>query len=233
MARDPRKPRETLSYLTASVRGAVPPIHPAGRPFIAAGVAIGVAGIRHRWLRGLGFGFALASAFFFRHPSRVAPVDPAAVLAPADGQVCVVDTAVPPEDLGLGSDPLPRVGIFLSVLNVHVQRAPISGRVTRVAHTKGRFLPADDPQADQANERTSIRLTTDDGTQIGVVQIAGMIARRIICSVGESDHLTRGETYGVIRFGSRVDTYLPAGTKPRIGVGQTTIGGETVLGVLA
>lgn len=232
MARDPRKPQSTLAYLTQSVRAAVPDIHPAGRPFIAAGVAVGVLGIRHKWMRVLGFGFAAASAFFFRHPRRVAPSDPAAILAPADGQVCVVDQCVPPAGLGLGTDPLPRVGIFLSVLNVHVQRTPVAGKVTRVTHTAGRYLPADDPQADQANERTGIRLTAGNGTEVAVVQIAGMVARRIVCDAKESDWFDRGQTYGLIRFGSRVDTYLPAGTDVRVELGQTTIGGETVIGAL-
>ena len=233
MAKDPRKPQQTLHHLIASVRGAIPSIHPAARPFILAGVAVGLLGIRWRWLRTLGFGFAAASAFFFRHPKRVAPNDPKAILAPADGEVCVVDWALPPAELGLGEDPLPRVGIFLSVLDVHVQRSPVTGTVTATSHTPGEFLPADDLRAGDANERNAIRVTMDSGTSIGVVQIAGLIARRIICDVKESDRVQRGQTYGLIRFGSRVDTYLPAGTAPRVGVGQRMIGGETIIGVLS
>ena len=193
---------------------------------------IGLVGGRFRPLRWLGFGFAAASAFFFRNPRRVEPSDPKAILAPADGEVCVVDWAAPPAELGMGDDPLPRVGIFLSVLNVHVQRAPITGTVTKVCHTPGRFLPADDKQAGEANERTAMRLVTDSGVMVGVVQIAGMVARRIVCEVAESDRVERGQTYGLIRFGSRVDTYLP-GVAPRVEVGQTMVGGETVIGVLS
>jgi len=197
-----------------------------------AGVGLGVLGWKWSWLRTLGFGFAAASLFFFRHPGRIGPDDPRAILAPADGEVCVVDETIPPADLGMGSDPLPRVGIFLSVLDVHVQRTPVAGIVTRVTHTSGRFLPADDPEAGDANERTCVRLTTESGAHVGVVQIAGMIARRIVCSVEESQRLERGETYGLIRFGSRVDTYLPAGTTPLPVVGQRAIGGQTAIGTL-
>ena len=232
MARDPRKPQNTILHLASSVRHAVPPIHRQALPFVGAGLAIGFLGAKFKPLRWLGFGFAVASVFFFRNPRRVAPSDPKAILAPADGEVCVVDWAVPPAELGMGEDPLPRVGIFLSVLNVHVQRAPITGTVTRVAHTPGRFLPADDKRAGEANERTGVRLMTDSGVTIGVVQIAGMVARRIVCEVGEADRVERGQTYGLIRFGSRVDTYLP-GVAPRVEVGQTMVGGETVIGVLS
>ena len=231
MARDPRKPENRLLHLVSSVRHAVPPIHRQARPFVIAGLAVGILGSRFRVLRWLGFGFAAVSAFFFRNPRRVAPSDSRAILAPADGEVCVVDWAVPPSELDMGDDPLPRVGIFLSVLNVHVQRAPIAGTVTKVSHTPGRFLPADDKRAGEANERTGIRLVTESGVSVGVLQIAGMVARRIVCEVEESDRLERGQTYGLIRFGSRVDTYLP-GVAPRVEVGQTMIGGETVIGVL-
>ena len=232
MAKDPRKPQNTVLHLVSSVRHAVPPIHRQARPFVLAGLAIGLLGVRFKALRWLGFGFAAASAFFFRQPRRVAPSDQKAIVAPADGEVCVVDWAVPPAELGMGDDPLPRVGIFLSVLNVHVQRAPITGTVTNLCHKPGKFLPADDKQAGEANERTSIRLVADSGVSVGVVQIAGMIARRIVCDVDETDRVERGETYGLIRFGSRVDTYLP-GVAPRVEVGQTMIGGESVIGVLS
>lgn len=232
MAKDPRKPQSTFLHLVSSVRHAVPPVHREAGPFIAAGVAVGLLGARFRLLRVLGFGFAAACAFFFRLPHRVAPRDPKTVLAPADGEVCVVDWAVPPADLGLGDAPRPRVGIFLTVLNVHVQRAPVTGTVTRVSHVPGKFLPADDRSASDANERTGIRLTTDSGETMGVVQIAGLVARRIVCDVHEADRLERGQTYGLIRFGSRVDTYLPAGVAPRVDVGQTMVGGETIIGVL-
>jgi phosphatidylserine decarboxylase len=132
----------------------------------------------------------------------------------------------------MGDAPRPRVGIFLSVLNVHVQRAPISGTVRRVVHTSGQFLPADHPKADDANEQVALCIATPSGQKVGVIQIAGLIARRILCEVDEADHLQRGQTYGLIRFGSRVDTYLPQGTKAQVKIGQTMVGGETVIGHL-
>lgn len=211
------------------VRSAIPPVHPAGRPFIAAGLGLALAGRNHRWLRRTGLLAAGACAAFFRHPPRVPPTRPGAVVAPADGVICVIDSAAPPAELGMGDAPLPRVSIFLSLLDAHVQRAPISGEVVAVQHKPGRFGSADLPAASAENERTSLRIRTDTGAEIVVVQIAGLLARRIVCDAHVGDKLSVGDTYGLIRFGSRLDTYLPAGTKPIVKVGQRAIAGETVL----
>ncbi|OBF63460.1 phosphatidylserine decarboxylase [Mycobacterium sp. 852002-50816_SCH5313054-b] len=214
------------------MRSAVPPVHPAGRPFIAAGLATALAGRHHRWVRRAGLLAAGACAGFFRHPKRVPPTRPGAVVAPADGEICVIDSAAPPAELSMGDAPLPRVSIFLSLLDAHVQRAPVSGEVIAVQHTPGRFGSADLAAASTENERTSLRIRTDTGADVVAVQIAGLLARRIICDAHVGDKLTIGETYGLIRFGSRLDTYLPPGTEPLVKVGQRAVGGETVLAEL-
>jgi phosphatidylserine decarboxylase len=154
------------------------------------------------------------------------------VVAPADGEVALVDTAAPPPELGLGDQPLPRVSIFLSVLDVHVQRTPVSGVVRDVRYRRGQFKSADLADASEVNERSSMLIDTADGQQVVVVQIAGLLARRIVCDAAAGDRVTIGDTYGLIRFGSRVDTYFPAGTELLVNIGQRTIGGETVLAVL-
>lgn len=214
------------------VRSAVPPVHPAGRPFVAAGLVAALAGRNHRWVRRAGLLAAAACAGFFRHPKRVPPTRPGAVVAPADGEICVIDSAVPPAELSMGDAPLPRVSIFLSLLDAHVQRAPVSGEVVAVQHRPGRFGSADLAAASTENERTSLRIRTDTGADVVAVQIAGLLARRIICDAHVGDKLTIGETYGLIRFGSRLDTYLPPGTEPLVQVGQRAVGGETVLAEL-
>ncbi len=216
-------------HLAQLVKAAIPPIHPAARPYVAIPLAAVVAGWRWPAVRVLGLASAAAVALFFRHPDRVPPTDAGSVVAPADGEVTLVDQAVPPVELGLGKAPLPRVSIFLSVLDVHVQRAPVAGVVAHIAYQAGEFLPADVPAASTKNERNSMRLETSDGHQVGVVQIAGLVARRIVCEVAEGDELALGQTYGLIRFGSRVDTYLPAGTELLVRVGQRAIGAETLL----
>jgi phosphatidylserine decarboxylase len=162
----------------------------------------------------------------------VPPTRPGAVVAPADGLICVVDSAAPPAELELGDTPLPRVSIFLSLLDAHVQRAPVSGEVIAVQHRPGRFGSADLAAASDDNERTSMLIRTADGAQIVVVQIAGMLARRIVCDAHAGDKLSIGDTYGLIRFGSRLDTYLPAGTEVLVSVGQRAVAGETVLAEL-
>ncbi|MFE3319449.1 phosphatidylserine decarboxylase [Nocardia sp. NPDC059195] len=221
-----------VGHVVDLVRAAVPPLHPAGLPFVAVPLAVAVVGGRNKWVRRAGLTAAAACAAFFRHPHRVPPNRPGIVVAPADGEVALVDTAVPPVELGLGDQPLPRVSIFLSVLDVHVQRVPVSGTVREVHHQPGKFLSADLPEASDANERNSMVIDTADGQQIVVVQIAGLLARRIVCDARVGDLLTIGDTYGLIRFGSRVDTYFPVGTELLVAPGQRTIGAETVLAVL-
>jgi phosphatidylserine decarboxylase len=214
------------------VRSSIPPVHPAGRPFIAAGLAVAVAGRNRRWLRRAGLLAAGACAAFFRHPPRVPPTRPGAIVAPADGVVCVIDSAAPPAELSMGAGPLPRVSIFLSILDAHVQRAPVSGEVIAVQHRPGRFGSAGLAAASTENERTSVRIRTDSGAEVVVVQIAGLVARRIVCDAHVGDKLSIGDTYGLIRFGSRLDTYLPPGAEPVVKVGQRAVAGETLLAEL-
>lgn len=214
------------------VRSAVPPVHPAGLPFISAGLVVAVGGRHYRWLRRAGLLAAGACAAFFRHPPRVPPTRPGAIVAPADGVICVIDSAAPPAELSMGDVPLPRVSIFLSILDAHVQRAPVSGEVIAVQYRPGRFGSADLAAASTENERTSVRIRTDSGAEVVAVQIAGLLARRIVCDAHVGDKVSIGDTYGLIRFGSRLDTYLPPGTIPIVEVGQRAIAGETVLAEL-
>ncbi|KZF13819.1 phosphatidylserine decarboxylase, partial [Rhodococcus sp. EPR-134] len=213
-------------------RHAIPPLHPAGLPFVLAPLGVAALGRNRKWVRRAGLTTAAACATFFRHPHRVPPNRIGVVVAPADGEVALVDNAVPPAELNLGSEPRPRVSIFLSVLDVHVQRSPVGGTVKEVVHQAGKFLSADLADASEVNERNSMLIETADGHDVAVVQIAGLLARRIVCYAGVGDVLPIGDTYGLIRFGSRVDTYFPAGTTLLVEPGQRTIGAETVIAQL-
>jgi phosphatidylserine decarboxylase len=208
--------------------------HPAGTPFIAGGVAVALIGglVLGGWLFWPGLAFTLFCLYFFRDPERVAPDRPGLVVAPADGRIVMVGQAVPPTELGLGETPRWRVCIFLSVLDVHVNRSPVEGRVTRIAYRHGAFLNASLDKASELNERNAMAIRLTDGRDVAVVQIAGLIARRILCHAREGDVLQAGERYGIIRFGSRTDVYLPHGVKPLVAVGQTMIGGESVIAEL-
>ena len=219
--------------IAETVKSVIAPPHKAGYPFILGGIVVAAIGL-FLWipLTWIGLLFTLFCLYFFRDPERVAPPRPNLFLAPADGLVVHVDTAIPPVELGLGILPLPRVAIFLSVLDVHVNRAPIAGTVTRIAYHPGKFLSAADDKASDENERNSIAMTLPGGQTIAVVQIAGLIARRIVCNVIEGQILFPGERIGIIRFGSRTDLYLPEGTVPLVVTGQRMIGGETVIAAL-
>jgi phosphatidylserine decarboxylase len=207
-------------------------MHRAGLPFVGASLAVAAVGRRNRWLRGAGLAAAAANAAFFRHPPRVAPTRPGVVVAPADGLVCLIEEAVPPAELGLAATPLPRISIFLSVLDAHVQRAPIGGEVVAVVHRPGKFVSAELEAASADNERNSVVIRTPDGVDVIAVQIAGLVARRIVCEAKVGDKLPIGETYGLIRYGSRLDTYLPAGSNVLVIKGQRALAGETVLAEL-
>ena len=236
MARRPtplgQPPQTGPGHLVDLVRAAIPPLHPAGVPFVLGPLAIALLGRKNTFVRRAGFASAAASAAFFRHPHRVPPTGVGAVAAPADGEIALVDNAAPPPELGLGEEPRPRISIFLSVLDVHVQRAPVSGIVRTVVHKPGKFLSADLAEASEANERTSMLIDTPDGAEVAVVQIAGLLARRIVCDAAPGDSLTIGDTYGLIRFGSRVDTYFPVGSRILVELGQRAVGAETVLAEL-
>ncbi|MBW4718931.1 phosphatidylserine decarboxylase [Saccharothrix obliqua] len=229
--RDPN--RGAVSHFIDLVRGTVPPMNPAGRPFVA-GAAVAALVLR-RFSRRAGVVGGLLTAWvawFFREPKRITPTRPGVAVAPADGTVSHVVAAVPPAELGLGDAPMTRVSVFLSVFDVHVQRLPVTGAVRQVSYRPGKFLSADLDKASEDNERNAVWLTSDEGHDVVVVQIAGLIARRIVCHVGQGDHVTAGRTYGLIRFGSRVDLYVPAGSRVLVEPGQRTIGGETVLAEL-
>lgn len=207
-------------------------MHSAGLPFVGASLAVAALGRKHRWARRAGLLAAGANAAFFRHPPRVPPTRPGVVVAPADGLVCLIEDAVPPAELGLPETPRPRISIFLSVLDAHVQRAPIGGDVVAVQHRPGRFHSAELEAASADNERNSVVIRTPEGAEVIAVQIAGLIARRIVCNAHIGDKLAIGETYGLIRYGSRLDTYLPVGSKLLVTRGQRTLAGETVLAEL-
>lgn len=211
------------------------PPHPAGRPFIIAGAAFCLLGglFFGAWAFWLGLFAASFCLFFFRDPVRVAPARQGLVLAPADGKAVSVGPAVPPEELGLGPGARWRVGIFLSVVDVHVNRVPADGRVTRIAYRHGAYLNASLDKASEENERNAIALRLPDGRDMAVVQVAGLIARRILCDLREGEDVRAGERFGIIRFGSRTDVYLPDGVRPLVAEGQTMIGGETVVAELA
>ena len=209
------------------------PPHPAGRPFALGGLIAVVLGLAVApWLAWLGLLFTLFCLYFFRDPERVAPGRPGALVAPADGRVVSVTPAVPPSELGLGAIPRWRVSIFLSIIDVHVNRIPADGTITRIAYRHGSFLNASMDKASEANERNAVALRLSDGREIAVVQIAGLIARRIVCDLREGDSVHAGQRFGIIRFGSRADLYLPEGVRPLVAVGQTMIGGETVIAEL-
>lgn len=214
-------------------------MHPGGRPVVfgLAGITLAVrfllrsVGLRRAGsvVGRVGGIAAVGSALFFRAPRRVTPGGLGLVVAPADGVVALIQDAVPPPELGLDPTPRPRVSIFLSIFDVHVQRIPVDGVVTRTAYRPGRFLSADLDKASEVNERNSLLIGATAGGDVVVTQIAGLIARRIVCDAGAGSPVLAGATYGLIRFGSRVDTYLPVGTEIRVQVGQRAVGGETVL----
>ena len=219
--------------IVESVKSVLSPPHKAGYPFIAGGLAVAVLGL-FVWqpLAWVGVLFTLFCLYFFRDPDRILPPRANVFVAPADGLVVSIEQAVPPAELGLTSAPRTRVAIFLSVLDVHVNRSPIAGTVEKIAYHPGLFLSAAEDKASDDNERNSLLLRLPTGEEVVVVQIAGLIARRILCEAREGQILATGERFGIIRFGSRTDLYLPEGCAPLIAVGQRMIGGETVIAEL-
>lgn len=210
-------------------------IHPAGVPFIAIAVVFAVA-LSLFGTAPLFIGLIVLSwvIYFFRDPKRITPVRPGLVVAPADGRVILIMDVVPDKDLGLGDEPRTRVSIFLNIFDVHVNRSPVDGQVVHTHYRPGKFVNASLDKASVDNERNALALVMSGdhpyaGQKIGVVQIAGLIARRILCTVKPNDTLQAGERFGLIRFGSRTDVYLPQGMKPLVCIGQRMIGGETVM----
>jgi len=212
-----------------SIRNQIAPVHPEGYPFVG-GLALLSLIFFYLWppLGWIGTVLTAWCAYFFRDPRRVAPVRDGLIIAPADGRICQVALAAPPPELQLGESPLPRISIFMSVFDCHINRAPVSGRVERMVYRPGKFLNADLDKASEDNERLGSVIASSCG-RIGVVQIAGLIARRIVPFVREGQEVGAGDRIGMIRFGSRVDIYLPPDTRPLVAEGQTAIAGETVL----
>lgn len=217
-----------MSVIT-SIRAQLVPIHPEGYPFIGG---FALASLVLFWLWSpfgwIGTVLTLWCCYFFRDPPRVTPVRDGLVVSPADGRISLITNAVPPKELELGDRPLPRVSVFMNVFDCHVNRSPVAGRIERIAYRAGKFLNADLDKASEDNERSGLVVATA-GARIGVVQIAGLVARRIVSFVKEGQTLGAGERFGLIRFGSRVDVYLPEGTRPLVAEGQTSLAGETVI----
>ncbi|KMK68650.1 phosphatidylserine decarboxylase [Puniceibacterium sp. IMCC21224] len=208
----------------------IKPMHPEGRKFVGIFAAITLV-LFLIWnpLGWIGVGATVWCYYFFRDPERVPPARPGLVISPADGIVSLIEPAVPPAELGLPDVALTRVSVFMNVFNCHVNRTPAPGVVTATAYRPGKFLNASLDKASVDNERMSLALTLDDGRSIAFVQIAGLVARRIVCFTKPGARLGVGERFGLIRFGSRVDVYLPDGVEPLVSIGQTMVAGETVL----
>ena len=168
--------------------------------------------------------------WFFRDPNRNTPNIEGKIISPADGKVCLIDSSTPPKELNYGDDEMLRVCIFMNVFNVHVNRSPVKGKIKKIEYKEGSFFNASLDKASEKNERNSVIITTENGIEIIVVQIAGLIARRILSFVNDGDRLNSGERFGLIRFGSRVDVYLPKTFKSEVKVGDKTIAGETIIG---
>ena len=215
--------------LVDTIRNTFVPIHKEGYPFIAGFLAASlVVGWLAEPLFWIGMVLTLWCIYFFRDPERSIPQDEDLVISPADGRVSSVAMVVPPEEMNLGSEPMLRISVFMNVFNCHVNRAPMRGRIHVISYKEGSFLNAELDKASEQNERNSLTIETSRG-KIGVVQIAGLVARRIVCWANVNDSLEAGERFGLIRFGSRLDVFLPADVAPRVSVGQTAIAGETVL----
>jgi len=213
-----------------TIMDSLAPVHRDGHKFIA--IAVGLALLFFliwpplAWLLLL---VAVWIAYFFRDPDRVTPMREGLVVAPADGRIASIETVVPPVELGLGPERRQRISTFLSVLDVHITRAPVAGRIARSIYVPGAFFNAALDKASEENERRAVVIERSDGVEIAVVQIAGLVARRIVAFVHEGDTVGVGERLGLIRFGSRVDVYLPPGKTALVSVGQLAIAGETVL----
>jgi phosphatidylserine decarboxylase len=216
--------------IVASVRSQLVPINQEGYPFIAT---FGIASLILMWLWSplgwLGVIGTLWCVYFFRDPPRVTPLREGLVISPADGRVSRVVNAVPPAELALGDRAVARISIFMSVFDCHVNRSPVTGRIERMAYRAGLFINADLDKASDDNERNCVLIKTASGARIGVVQIAGLVARRIVPFVREGTAIGAGERIGMIRFGSRVDVYLADGGRPLVAEGQIAVAGETII----
>ena len=232
-------PAAALPVLTphaATAKYALPPIHPEGRKFvaIAAGITILLGFIMHWPVLGwLMAGVSVWVAAFFRDPERTTPIGEGLIVSPADGMVCAIATVMPPRQLtgdgGLAAEPCERISVFMNVFDVHINRAPVAGLVRRIVYVPGKFFNADLDKASADNERQYFIVEDGQGTRVGFTQIAGLVARRIMRFVDEGSSVGVGERIGLIRFGSRVDVYLPAGYSAQVLAGQRCTAGETIL----
>lgn len=211
----------------------IKPMHREGIKFVAAFAAVTLV-LFWIWdpLGWIGVGLTVWCYYFFRDPKRAVPENAGLMVSPADGVVSLIERVAPPEELGMGPTPLMRVSVFMSVFNCHVNRAPIAGRIAEISYRPGKFLNAALDKASVDNERNSIRIDMADGRSIAVVQIAGLVARRILCFAVKGQDIRTGERFGLIRFGSRLDIYLPEGVQPQVALGQTCVAGETVIALL-
>lgn len=237
MERDPAIGSPSPATVTQhpGVKWRFPAIHPEGRKFGAIAAAITLVFLILHWqvLAWLMAGITIWVFAFFRDPVRVTPADSNVLVAPADGLITLIQTVPPPREIagpdGIGTEPMVRVSIFMSVFDVHINRTPIGGTIRSVVYISGKFLNADLDKASEDNERQHIVVERSDGLRIGFTQIAGLVARRIVPFVKPGDVVAAGQRIGLIRFGSRVDVYLPAGTVPRVALGQRTLAGETII----
>ncbi|WP_171180913.1 phosphatidylserine decarboxylase [Ruegeria sp. HKCCD8929] len=208
----------------------IKPMHPEGTKFVAifATATLGLF-LLSPVVGWIGVGLTIWCYYFFRDPKRITPTRPGLIVSPADGIVSLIEPAAPPAELGMAETPLTRVSVFMSVFNCHVNRTPIAGEITSVAYRPGKFFNASLDKASADNERNSLCIRMPNGQELAVVQIAGLVARRIVCFVTPDAQMQTGERFGLIRFGSRLDVYLPPGVSPLVSIGQTMIAGETVL----
>ena len=226
------------SPITTTVKWRFPSVHPEGRKYVvgAGFVALVVYMLVSHFIAWLLIGLTIWVAAFFRDPVRTTPRGSNFIVSPADGLITMIVNVPPPPELrgpdALGDAEYTRVSIFMSVFDVHINRAPISGRIRRIAYVPGKFINADLDKASEDNERQHFLVEGSEGLKIGFTQIAGLVARRIIAFVREGDQVEAGQRVGLIRFGSRVDVYLPAGAAPRVLLGQRAIAGETILGIM-
>ena len=208
----------------------IKPMHPEGWRFVAIFGAI-TAVLFFVWdpLGWIGLGLTVWCYYFFRDPIRSVPLDEGLIVSPADGVISLIERAVPPEELGMGPEALLRVSVFMNVFNCHVNRMPVAGQIDAIAYRPGKFLNASLEKASSDNERNSLAIRMADGRKVAVVQIAGLVARRIVCFTRVGQTLRMGDRFGLIRFGSRLDVYLPEGVEPQVALGQTMVAGETVI----
>jgi phosphatidylserine decarboxylase len=218
-----------------SVTSSLTPIHREGWRFVAifAGVTLLLFWLHWEALAWVGVVATAWCAYFFRDPERVTPLRAGLVISPADGRISAIEKVIPPPELDLERELTTRISVFMNVFDVHVNRSPLEAKISKITYVPGAFLSADLDKASADNERQALTLELADGGKIGVVQIAGLIARRIVKFVNEGERLTAGQRFGLIRFGSRVDLYLPKGASPLVAIGQRAVAGETVFADLA